>query len=428
MGKKRVLICSIPCWNSKTGSDTFSSLMEGYDPDCIANLYIREDLPDSPVCHNYFRISESAVIKSIFRRNVKTGKHILTNNKKLNSDENINNALQTQRRYQKYKTKRNIFMLWVREFVWMLGKWKTPELKKFVDDFSTDVVFFAMEGSIHFNRICRYVLKRSKAKGIGYFWDDNFTYKQSKNPMFFVYRFFQRNDIKKSVKACSKFFAIAPKTKREADSVFNINCELLTKPVDLRGRSYLPYKPNKPLRIVYTGKLIAGRYETIKLLGRALEQINVKEDKAFLYVYTTTPLSDIQKSDCGKYVRFMPAVLQTQISQIQSDADILLFAESVRKNELGARLSFSTKLTDYFKSGKCIFAIGNEDTAPIEYLKDNDAAVIASNKSETEKKLKLLIENPSLISVYGKNSFLCGKNNHEKSDIQNRLFSAFESD
>ena len=227
MENKKVLVCSIPCWNSKSGSDTFSTLMSGYDIEKIANLYIREDFPDSPVCKNYFRISENAVIKSILKRNIKTGKQIITTADVL--DDNSENAKKTANRYKKQVTKRNYLLLYAREILWKLGKWKTPELDAFLDEFKPEVVFFAMEGYIHFNRINRYILKKTGAKGIGYFWDDNFTYKQSKNIWHNIYRFFQRKDLKKTANLCDSFFAISPKTKREADEFFKVNCELLTK-------------------------------------------------------------------------------------------------------------------------------------------------------------------------------------------------------
>ena len=46
-------------------------------------------------------------------------------------------------------------------------------------------------------------------------------------------------------------------------------------------------------------------------------------------------------------------------AEIQENADVVVFVESLEKeHRLVARLSFSTKLTDYFASGKCIFALG----------------------------------------------------------------------
>ena len=190
---KKVLILSVPAWNKKSGSDTFSSLMDGYGADNVANIYIRESLPDSPVCNNYFRISENAVLKSVFKRNLKTGKKVSTVQE---FDDNKENERITEERYKKLSSKKNFILSIARELVWKFGHWKTKELNAFIDEFKPDVVFFAMEGYIHINRISRYVIKRSGAKGIGYFWDDNFTYKQSKKLGYKIYRFFQKNSIK----------------------------------------------------------------------------------------------------------------------------------------------------------------------------------------------------------------------------------------
>ena len=91
-------------------------------------------------------------------------------------------------------------------------------------------------------------------------------------------------------------------------------------------------------------------------------------------------------------------------------------------NAKTARLSFSTKLTDYFRSGKCILAVGNGDTAPMEYLKEKDAAICASNSEEIINAIKLLTENGEVIPEYAQKAYNCGKENHDKKEIQKRLF------
>ncbi len=418
---KRVLVCSIPCWNKKTGSDTFSTLMQGYEVDDIANLYIREDMPDSPVCHNYFRISENAVIKSVLKRGLKTGKQIITNDT-VQPDDNADNAEITAQKYKKYGAKRSWLLIYARELLWKLGKWKTKELDAFLDEFKPDVVFFAMEGYIHFNRITEYIIKRTGAKAIGYFWDDNFTYKQSKSLGHRVFRYFQRRSLKKLAKKCSHFFAITPKTKKEADEFFNINCELLTKPIDYEGVEYQPYEPGEPLKMLYTGKLIIGRYDTVKLIGKALDEINKDGIKIELDIYTTTQIEE--NDGLSQYVHILGAIPQTEIAGVQAKADVLLFAEAIEgENAKTARLSFSTKLTDYFRSGKCIFAVGNGDIAPIEYLREEDAALTASNYEEILEALNTMVCNSGAVAGYAKKAFECGKRNHDKAEIQARLFS-----
>ena len=421
---KKVLICSVPSWNKKSGSDTFSSLIEGYGADNVANIYIRETLPDSEVCNNYFRISENLVLKSVLKRWIKTGQRVTRDS---GSDENNKNVIASAQRYKKYSLKRNYLLLFAREIAWKLGVWKTKELDRFLDEFKPDVVFFAMEGYIHFNRICRYILKRTGAKGVGYFWDDNFTYKQSKKLGHSVYRYFQRRDLKKTAKLCSDFFAIAPKTKREADAFFGIDCQLLTKPVRIL-EPFNEYSLNTPLKMVYTGKLIIGRLDTVKIIGKALDLINADSVKVELDVYTTTFIDKNTIDNLSPHIHILGAIPQTEVPRVQREADILLFAEAVDGEAAKiSRLSFSTKLTDYFASGKCIFAVGNEDTAPMEYLKNEDAAIVAYNKDEVVKGLTELICNPDLINRYAKKAYECGIRNHSEQNIKEKLFKILNS-
>ena len=423
MENKRVLILSVGCWNRKTGSDTFSSLMAGYGAEKVANIYIREDLPDSDVCSNYFRISENAVIKSLFKRGVKTGERV----EATVSEEISDNAAASAERYKKYSAKRSYLLLYARELIWKFGRWKTPELDKFIEEFKPETVFFSMEGYIHLDRIARYVIKKTGAKGVGYFWDDNFTYKQSKSFGHNFYRFFQRRELKKCVKACSEFFAITPKTKQEADEFFGIDCKILTKPIKTEG-GFVSYEPKTPLKILYTGKLIIGRYDTVKVVGEALDRLNVDGVKAELDVYTTTELSAEQKETLSPFVHILGAIPQNEVAEKQNAADILLFAEAISGEASKiARLSFSTKITDYLRSGKCILAVGDLETAPMEYLRDEDAALVADNAEGIFESLSLLCENRELVLEYAKKAHDCGIRNHKKEDIQKLLFDTLNS-
>ena len=106
----------------------------------------------------------------------------------------------------------------------------------------------------------------------------------------------------------------------------------------------------------------------------------------------------------------------------------MLFAEAISgKSSLTARLSFSTKITDYFRSGKCIFAVGNPDIAPIEYLKYEDAALVACNKKNIKEQFIKIINNPDIISEYSKKAYDCGQKNHDIKAIKELLFNTLNS-
>lgn len=412
---KKILIISISAWNSKVGADTWPTLMGGLNPDNIANISLREETPDSLVCNNYFVLSENKVIKSIFKREIKTGKRV---ERGVPKENNSNDLAEHNLRYQKMSRKRGLWGLLAREIIWKLGKWKTKELDEFIDSFKPDVILYSMDGYIHFNRICRYVKEKTKGKSIGFFVDDNFTYKQTNRFGLKIFRYFQRGSLKKLAKQTDAFWAITDMTKKEADEFFGINCTIVTKPLT-RETVYKDWQINDPIRVLYTGNLQIGRDRSLIKVVKALKEINQEKILFQVDVYTKTSLSEQVKNQlsCGFCVLHNP-VPQSEVLKKQEQADILLFLEDVDGPDAKkARLSFSTKITDYLSSGKCIFAVGCMDTAPMQYFLDNQAAILATNSIEMVEKFKAILENPELLAGYARRACKCGIKNHKKENV-----------
>lgn len=421
--KCRILVISVPSWNSRVGSNTWLTLLASYPAELIGNLCIRDEIPDNTACKNYFSISESKVLRSIWNRTLETGQKNEVGENNPTSDTYLN---EHNKRYAKMKRKRRYSLLFARELVWFAGRWKTENLNNFLDNFKPDVILHSMEGYIHLNRIIKYAIAKTGAKAIGYIWDDNFTYKQSTGLGFYIYRYFQRRSLKSLAKLTSAFFAISPQTKNEADAFFNISCKILTKPATLEQDVHTGQyaKKDSLIRLLYTGNLGIGRDSSLKLVVEALSIINQNERKMELDVYTNSQLSEEYISSvCSDFCRIHPPVPQQRVFELQKHADILLFLEALTgKDSKTARLSFSTKITDYLSSGKCIFAIGNSEVAPMLYLKENKAAAIATSEQEIIEQLTRLIEQPSLISKYADNALSCARNNHDAARIKKIFF------
>ena len=412
---KKILIISISAWNSKVGADTWPTLVGGLNPDNIASISLREDPPDSLACNNYFVLSENKVIKSILKRKIKTGRRV----ERCLSEENVSSDLvEHNLRYQKMGKKRGFFGLFAREVVWKLGKWKTKELDEFIELFNPDVILYSMEGYIHLNRICRYVKKKTRARAIGFFWDDNFTYKQTNRLGSKLFRFFQRRSLKKLAKQTDAFWAITDMTKKEADEFFGIDCTVVTKPLK-KDAVYQDWQVGEPIRILYTGNLQIGRDRSLIKVVEALKEINREKIFFQVDVYTKTQLSEEVKAqlDCGFCMLHEP-VPQSEVLKIQEQADILLFLEDIDGPDAQtARLSFSTKITDYLASGKCIFAVGCMDTAPMQYFLDNQAAIIATTPTEMVEKFRAVLGNKELLWKYARQACECGIKNHKKQNV-----------
>ena len=420
--KPKVLICTIESWNSKVGANTFSSLFANYPPEKLANVYIREELPDSPCCSRYFQISEGKVIKSILKRGIRTGREVQACQQMTADDEQTLKA--AKQLYNKNRKKRSVAKLLIRELLWKCGKWRTSELDEFLDSFQPDVILFGMEGYIHFNRLCRYVVKRSGAKAVGYFWDDTFTYRQRGHLLNYrILRFFQRRSLKKLASCCAAFWAITEKTKQEADEFFKIDCQVLTKPIDYaEGEQWKPYTPGNPVKMLYTGNLLIGRFQTIQAVSNALQRINEKGTKVELDVYSASYIPPEDLAQLSEYVHMKGVVPQSEIMRLQEQADVLLFAEAMTgEHSKIARLSFSTKLTDYFHSGKCILAVGAKNVAPMEYLQTEHAALCASTEQEIYQQLKIIAGEPERILAYAQNAYSCGIRNHSRNQIEQKV-------
>ncbi len=419
----KILLCTVEAWsknNATSTAFTLSELIKDYPANDLAALYIRDEVADSPVCSQYFKISEQKVIKSVFHPSIKTGEKIILG--QLTTETDNNDLIISQTRYKKYGRKRNFFLLLAREILWRLGYWKSKELKSFLDDFNPDIVIFGIESYVHFNRINRFIIRYTGAKAIGFIWDDHISYKTSGGFSKKILRFFKRKSVKKTARCCHEILAIAPKTKAEVDKYLKVNSTIMTKPISTSVPAFFSKEIKKPIHMLYTGNLRIGRDKTLRLLSTVLKELNVSENALIVDVYTTTELDAEMQKGLMSSIHIYPPITQEEVMIRQKETDVLLFLEDLSKeHRYDSRLSFSTKLTDYFSSGKCILAIAPPNIASMEYLKTEDAALCASSVAELKALIVKLITCSEIINVYAKKAFDCGKNNHSRELLVGRL-------
>ncbi len=407
MENPKVLVVGINPWIDNTGINTLINFFDGWDKKSIAHIYTKPNMPNTHMCDLFFRISEAKVLRSIFNFRIKTGEKVTNTPSadEISSDSKI------------YNKKHSVLVSLAREFVWFFGRWKSKELDAFLDEYDADVLFFPIYSCVYMNRLQNHIRRKTKKPFVLYVSDDNYSYKSiEKNPISFFLRFWLRHHEKKVFKNASKIMVISPKQKEEYDRVFKTDSVVLTKGIDFSNISFEPKPLNSPIKMVYTGKLIIGRWLSLSKIAEVLGEINEKENKIELDIYTTDILTDEQQKLLNRNgCQVKGSLTLSEVQKVQKEADVLVFVESLEKKyKYTARLSFSTKITDYLKNGKCIFAIGDEDIAPIDYFKRYDSAVTATTYDEIEEKLNMLVSSPQIITDYAQRGFLCGKQNHDK--------------
>ena len=414
----KVLVVSTNAWRDNTGINTLIEFFKCWDSDRIAQIYTKSVLPKTSVCNKFFSISESAVVKSVFNRKIVTGR-VVKNEEEMQLNEQ---AEQEQKLYSSNNAKKRNFMVICRELVWKFGKWKTPELDKFIDDFNADVLFIPVYPTIYMGRIQKYIIKKTQKPIVSYLADDNYTFQSvRKTPISLIQRCILRKYVRYIVKHSSKLMVIAPKQKEEYDRIFGVDSVVMTKGIDFQP--FKEYEIGKPIKMVYTGKMIIGRWKSLAAIAEALEEINQNEIKAELDIYTTDNVTEEQNKQLNRNgCSVKGALTLQQVKEVQNNADILVFVESLEKKfKNTARLSFSTKITDYLKSGKCIFAIGDKRIAPIDYFNKYDSAITATDYKQISVKLKELIDNPNMIKEYARKGYDCGVEHHERKKMNEIL-------
>lgn len=418
----KVLIVSRGVWDDSLGtSSTLSNLFSKYDSDKVAHIYIETKRPKTQCCNWFFQISEFSLVQKIFRWKTKTGFSINTRsdnsfviNEKIASKEE--NAMSFVRK------NRSIFFTFLRELLWLLNGWKSNELKSFIKDFNPDVIWLDGSPLILMNRLQNYVLKISKKPGVIFLVDDVYSYKFCKgNIIRCFYRLLLRNSVKYVVDACEKVLVISPKMKKEYDDIFCVDSIFVTKGIDVSKIKIQSQIIHEPVKLVYLGQVIYGRIYSLIAIKEALEIINSKGIRMQLYIYTNNPISEELKNKLlvKDSVFLMDPVPYNEVPNIIDESDVLVYVESfVNKHKNTARLSFSTKIADYLGSGKCILAIGPDDIAPIEYLKEENAAIVVTNICDIKRKLEELYHE-DLINYYAYRGFECARKNHSSDMIDN---------
>lgn len=414
------MIVSRGVWDDAGTSSTLSNIFQNYDSTKLSQIYIETKKPNTRLCQSFFQISEFSLIKRLYKWRIKTGQRVDTL-----YEEDSDIARQESNTMEYVRGHRSFAYNILRDLLWHLNGWKSKELSSFIKEENPDVLWLTGSPLILMNRLSLYVVKQAGKPYCLYEMDDVYSYKNcGQNPFKYIYRFFLRRRVRCLMKGAGQVFVISPKMKQEFDSLFGIDSIVLTKGIDFTDRPFHGVTPEKPVNMVYAGNLLYGRLSTVEKLALALDEVNSQGRRLVLTIYTGTPVSDAVKEKMTKKgsVIFHDPVPYAQVEEVIRQSDVVLFAETFEeKKKNTARLSFSTKITDYLSGGKCLLAIGPGDIAPMEYLIENDAAVAVTNVQEISRKLEYLLA-PGIIEQYARKAYDCGKRNHDKHKLDEIVF------
>lgn len=416
----KVLVIDVNGWRDDAGANTLRQIFSCWDSERLALVYTSSQMPSCDVCGHYFQIAENQVLKSVCKPTMRVGR-VVQNSLENDSED----AKRERERYQQAHKNHAKWMRLAREVVWKLGHWKTKALEEFVLDFNPDIIFVPIFPTAYMGRIEEYIIKITGKPTVCYLADDNYSYDSCQDWIDYIHRFWTRQFVGPLARQSDQMFVIVDKEKEDTDCRFGTDSVILTKSIDFAGKVYQHRHPNKPLRFVYTGSMVIGRDKTLSVVADAINEVNKQcgEVKAEMYIYSQTlPSDEVNNHINVGASHYCGSVTSQEVKAIQEGADVVVFAEALEGKETNAaKLSFSTKITDYLSNGKCVLAIGKEYIAPIDYFQRNDSAIIAHSKEEILNQVKRIVEHPELIDEYGEKAFNCAVRNHEKGMMNKRF-------
>lgn len=420
----KVLVLTRSAINSDDNmGNTIENLLGTSDQIELHNIFMRAGAYKNTVCKTVYQISEQKLIKSIF------------NGSSCGEEVHCNTSICTDEMREKktydFAKKYDFYIFWfVRELLWQIGHWKTQTLTNYLNKINPDIIFMPSFNCWYPYKVLNFIKQHSNAKVVLYHADDNYSMANTQcSPFYWLYKVILRKYLKKSIKTANLNFCISKEQVEEYSNIFDIECDLLQKFADFEEQPSVKHLFNEPLRLIYTGNISSGRWTTLALIGRALQDINRNSIKAQLYIYSGTTLTNEMKRALfiPEAIIYKGSIAGNDIPRIQRDADILVHCESFFPNDVtSVRLSFSTKIIDYLTRGRCILAIGPGSVSSIRYFIANNAGFVINDRNLIKDGLLNLINNHDLISKKAISAWQCGQRNHNKSIIQKMFIEKLE--
>jgi hypothetical protein len=393
----RLLLISVSAWKEDNAlGNTFSNFFGNWDKKQLFNVYCRSEFPVNDVCEKYYSITEKDIIKNLITP-WRIGKEI-QKVADMKSTRQIHNENMEKRMLNFFRRNRYSIFLLARELIWSFGNWKNNKLDKFLADSNSEIIFCFATEAHYLNKLLMYCKTKSSAKLVLFFADDTYSYK-SYMPIRFLYQFLSRRHIKNIVSYADKLYGASPKLCEEYSQIFKKSIIPMYK-----GCLFENHEEKKnishPIKIVYAGNLFYGRWEILKILADEIERINTDSVKIILEIFTTATITheiDIALNR-GHSSRIMGALPYEDVKKVLREADIVLHVESFEPKQIkSTRLSFSTKIIDCMQSGSCLMAIGPQNIASIDYLKNIEGPIVVTEISRIGETLSNLIKKPENI-------------------------------
>ncbi len=379
---KVLIISHNPITTHGNMGKTMLTLFSAFGREELAQLYIYPTIPDIAVCNAYFRVTDKDVLKSYCALSVK-GREIGT--EEIRPEETAFEDERDEGLYRNKKNKTPLRML-LRDAMWRYARWNNRALHDFIEKERPDVVFVATGPAKFLYRMVTKVTKRYSLPYVTYICDDYYFMKPQVGFLGGRQHHTLKKEIGRHVRAAETAITISEPIAELYRKEFGTRTEVV-----MTGAGFPLAKEPKdgpaPQSITYLGGIRCNRYRSLAEIGRALDALNEKNGTAFtLNIYTEeTEEAFLAELRDIRSIRLPGYVTGEEFRRVFDGADLLLHTEAFDEASIDlVKHSVSTKIADSLASGIPLLAYGPSSIISVQYLLENDAALVATDKDGLE--------------------------------------------
>ena len=409
----RVLVISHTCFSSNNSmGSTLASYFQGYDPDAVAQFYIKDMIPNMDVCNHYFMITDNDVLEKLLKpwrgcigKEVKkdSGKFAEAGIAQVDKHSNGNRALK----------------MLCRNIIWASGVWNNRKLHEWIRKFQPEVILCQPGDFPYLLTLTCKLAKKYKISVMVHQSETYYLKPMLKNDIAYrLYRRVYKRAYEKLMEHTSAAVYLCDEIKRDYEQFFDVPSYSIMKATSIVPHRKKLHRP-QDFKFLYAGNIgqKVGRDRPLVEIGKALKQMGYVLD-----VYTASTGEHMKDFTEENGIALHGAVSYDELQTIIEDSDFIIHAESQQEeNIIDLQYAFTTKIADMLASGCCPIVYGSPRIASIKYFKDTDSACVIEKGNELDGTLRELVGNPEQIEHYISNALEQAKNYHSP-EINSKKF------
>lgn len=381
---KTLIISHNPISSDNNMGKTLLALFDAFDEKDLCQLYIYPAFPNVKKCNSYFQITDKMVLESILQFKP-CGAVVLA------KDENSQSSHKSEFEEKVFTNKKNKreIKLFLRSLIWRFGFWYNKSLKKWIEEEKPDVIFATGGVSSFFYPLVMKISRKYNLPIVTYVCDDFFFSKKKADIISKIYYRILDKNICNMMLNSSKIVSICDPLSKKYNEFFNVDSVTVYTGVGIKDN--VVKENSNAININYFGNLFIGRNVALSEVGMALDEINAERKTNFkLNIYTNTNDTGIKSVFEGiDSVSVNGFVSSEKVADLMNDSILLLHIEGFAQEDIErVRYSMSTKIPESLNSRVCLFAYGPLEDASIEYLCENNCAIVSTTKEALKEKLE----------------------------------------